>query len=166
MRLVLEVLWYYCRVTLFAVSYFSTFMTHGKLSLIIMRLLLSYRPVRWFVDTSVEHGTFHTLLPKGKIRDLKKKATLIHVPLDKCPPFRRRHFQTHFHEWKKLNFKQNFIEMCSLGSNWQYISISSDNSLAPSGRQAIIWSNADPVHRRIYVALGGDELILLKKCFT
>ena len=26
------------------------------------------------------------------------------------------------------------------------------------GRQAIIWTNADPVHWRIYVALAGDEL--------
>ena len=25
-------------------------------------------------------------------------------------------------------------------------------------RQAIIWTNADPVHQRIYAALGGDEL--------
>ena len=25
-------------------------------------------------------------------------------------------------------------------------------------RQAIIWANADPVHWRIYAALGGDEL--------
>ena len=33
-----------------------------------------------------------------------------------------------------------------------------DNGLAPNGRQAIIWTNADPIHWRIYVALGGDEL--------
>ena len=25
-------------------------------------------------------------------------------------------------------------------------------------RQAIIWTNADPIHWRIYAALGGDEL--------
>ena len=25
--------------------------------------------------------------------------------------------------------------------------------------QAIIWTNADPIHWRIYAALGGDELI-------
>ena len=28
----------------------------------------------------------------------------------------------------------------------------------PIKRQGIIWTNADPVHRRIYAALGGDEL--------
>ena len=31
--------------------------------------------------------------------------------------------------------------MCSEGSNEQYYSISSDNGLAPSRRQAIIWTN-------------------------
>ena len=25
-------------------------------------------------------------------------------------------------------------------------------------RQTIIWTNADPIHRRIYAAQGGDEL--------
>ena len=36
--------------------------------------------------------------------------------------------------------------------------IGSDNGLAPSRRQTIIWTNADPVHRRIFAALGRDEL--------
>ena len=30
-----------------------------------------------------------------------------------------------------------------------------DNGLAPNRRQAIIWNNADPIHRRIYATLGG-----------
>ena len=30
--------------------------------------------------------------------------------------------------------------------------------MAPNRRQAIIWTNADPIHWRIYAALGGDEL--------
>ena len=34
-----------------------------------------------------------------------------------------------------------------------------DNGLAPTRRQAIIWTNADSIHWRIYVALGGNELI-------
>ena len=51
-----------------------------------------------------------------------------------------------------------FIEMRSLGSNWQYVSIGSDNGLALSRWQAIIWTNADPFHWHIYVALGEDEL--------
>ena len=28
----------------------------------------------------------------------------------------------------------------------------------PNMRQAIIWTNADPIYWRIYAALGGDEL--------
>ena len=31
-------------------------------------------------------------------------------------------------------------------------------ALVPNRRQAIIWTNADPIHWRIYAALGGDEL--------
>ena len=38
-------------------------------------------------------------------------------------------------------------------------SIGSNNGLASNRRQAIIWTNADPVHWRIYAALGGDELM-------
>ena len=45
--------------------------------------------------------------------------------------------------------------------NWQYPSIGLDNGLAPNRWQAIIWANADPIHWRIYAALGGDELINL-----
>ena len=37
--------------------------------------------------------------------------------------------------------------------------IGSNNGLVPKRRQAIIWTNADPINRRIYPALGGDELI-------
>ena len=37
-------------------------------------------------------------------------------------------------------------------------STGSDNGLAPSRQQAIIWINADPIHWHIYAALGGDEL--------
>ena len=33
-----------------------------------------------------------------------------------------------------------------------------DNGLAPNRRQAIIWTNADPVDWRIYAALGDAEL--------
>ena len=32
------------------------------------------------------------------------------------------------------------------------------NGLAPNKLQAIIWTNVDPIHWRIYVALGGDDL--------
>ena len=38
-------------------------------------------------------------------------------------------------------------------------SIGLDNGLAPNRRQTIIWTNTDPILRRIYSALGGDDLI-------
>ena len=42
--------------------------------------------------------------------------------------------------------------MCSLGSNWQYGSIGSDNGLAPNRRQAIIWTNVGMLYGHISVA--------------
>ena len=75
----------------------------------------------------------------------------------KGPPYSRRNIQTLFLEWKYLNFKEYFIEICSFWSNWWYVSVGSDYDLPPSRRQAIIWTNADPVHRRIYVTLGGTS---------
>ena len=34
------------------------------------------------------------------------------IPRVKWSPFRRRHFQTHFYEWKAVYFYSNFTEMC------------------------------------------------------
>ena len=48
--------------------------------------------------------------------------------------------------------------MCSQESNWHLVSIGSSKGLAPRRRQAITWNNDNPVHRRIYVALRGDDL--------
>ena len=49
--------------------------------------------------------------------------------------------------------------MFSQESNWREGNIGSGNGLAPNRRQAITWATDDPVHWRIYVALGGDELM-------
>ena len=64
-----------------------------------------------------------------------------------------------FHQWKKLYFGANFTEVCPWGSNWQKVSIGSGNGLAPNRRQAITWTNVEPVHGRIYAALGGAKVI-------
>ena len=40
------------------------------------------------------------------------------------------------------------------------VNIGSGNGLASDRRQAITWTNADSVHRRIYAAPGGDELMI------
>ena len=49
--------------------------------------------------------------------DIKSNSS---PPRTRWPPFRRRHVQMRFLEWKYANFKWNFIEICSLGSNGQY----------------------------------------------
>ena len=67
-------------------------------------------------------------------------------------------FLMHFREWKVLYFDSNFTEVCPQGSNRQSSSIGFDNGLAPNRRQAIIWTNAEPINWRIYATLGGDEL--------
>ena len=36
-----------------------------------------------------------------------------------------------------------------------------DSGLAPNRQHAIIWTNAEPIHWRIYAALGGEELKLI-----
>ena len=48
--------------------------------------------------------------------------------------------------------------MYSLGSNWQYVIIGSDNGLAPNRRQAIIWTNEGPVYWRMYASLDHNLL--------
>ena len=80
--------------------------------------------------------------------------SLTHIPVDKMALFPIQHFQVHFPEWKVLYFASNFIKVCSLGSNQQYSSTGLDNGLAPIRWQAIIWTNADPLHWCIYTALG------------
>ena len=40
-------------------------------------------------------------------------------------------------------------------------SIGSGNGLASNRRQVNTWTNADPIHWRIYTAQGGDELTLI-----
>ena len=63
--------------------------------------------------------------------------------------FGRRHFQKHFLEWRWYNANSNLTEICYQESNWQQASISSGNGLAPNRRQAIIWTNDEPVHWHI-----------------
>ena len=44
-------------------------------------------------------------------------------------------------EWKYMNFDLSFIKVCSEGPIEQYISNGSNNGLAPTRRQAILWTN-------------------------
>ena len=79
--------------------------------------------------------------------EIALRRMLTHLPLDKMTAILADdNFQC-------ISLNEN---ICSLGYSWPYGSIGSDNGLAPNKRQAIIWTNADPIHWRIY---GGDELM-------
>ena len=65
---------------------------------------------------------------------------LTHWAETKWQPFSKRNFQMHFREWKYVNFIWYFIECCSSRSNQQYSINGSDNGLASSSRQPIIWT--------------------------
>ena len=65
----------------------------------------------------------------------------------------------HFREWNVLYFYSNYTEICSLGSNWDLVSIGTGNGLTLSRRQAITWTNDDPVNWRIHI--GEDELMMI-----
>ena len=49
----------------------------------------------------------------------------------------------------------NFVPIGPIKNNPAF---GSDKGLAPTRPQVIIWTNDDLVHRRLYAALGGDEL--------
>ena len=55
-------------------------------------------------------------------------------------------------------FKINCTEKCSLGSNWWYGRIGSDNGLVPNRWQAINWINDGMLYLCIYASLGVNEL--------
>ena len=69
-------------------------------------------------------------------------------------------FKSQYLQWKCLNFNYNmynFTEVYSQGSNWLQVSTGSGSGLAPNSRETITRINADPIHRRIYTALGGNK---------
>ena len=56
---------------------------------------------------------------------------------------------------KSFVYDLTFIEACSQGSNWKYLSIGWDKISAPNRGQAIVWTNADPIQCHIYAERGG-----------
>ena len=77
----------------------------------------------------------------------------------------------HFAEdsFKRIFMNANFfisiwisVKYVPQGSKWQWVSIGSGNGLALNRQQAIIWTNADPVHRHICAALGREVFIALQ----
>ena len=64
----------------------------------------------------------------------------------------------HFLQWKYLNVDEYLTEVCFEGWNYQYSGIGSDNGLALTGQQAIMWTNDGLIWWLIYVSLGLGEL--------
>ena len=65
----------------------------------------------------------------------------------------------HFREWKfhiSITISQKFVPKGIIDNNHALVL---NNGLAPNRRQAIIWTNTDPIFWRIRTALGEDELI-------
>ena len=54
-----------------------------------------------------------------------------------------------------LKFSRKFVPNGPIDNNPTLVKIM---ALAPNRREAIIWTNADPIHWCIYAALRGDEL--------
>ena len=52
-----------------------------------------------------------------------------------------------------------FSEICSQGSNYQHVSIGSDNGLVPNRWQAIIWNKGGLLYLGIYASLSLKELM-------
>ena len=70
-------------------------------------------------------------------------------------PFFRKHIQMYLFDWKCINFNNNFNEVCSLESNYEYshTSIGSVNGLVLTRRHDDIWTNSCISCRRLYASL-------------
>ena len=81
------------------------------------------------------------------IRHQIDKCWLTHWGRDKMAAISKTIFSNAFLRMKSVVYRSKF--------HW---SIGLDNGLASNRRQAIIWTNANPIHWRIYAALEGDVL--------
>ena len=70
-----------------------------------------------------------------------KRQPLTHWGRGKMAAVSQTTLSNTFLERKCYNFNQNVTEICSYLSYEQYFSIGSDNGLAPTRRQAIMWTN-------------------------
>ena len=92
----------------------------------------------------------HLYSRKGALHNVTD--TLLHSRnFNPSPPGQNgRHFADdicmHFREWIVLYCNWNFTKDCYWVSNWQQRNIGLDTGLAPNRRQAIIRTNAYPIH--------------------
>ena len=78
----------------------------------------------------------------------------------KWPTSRRRHFKCILVNENLCILIKISVKFFFQDSDWQQSSIGLDNGLAPNRRQAINWIDSDPIHWRIFAALGGNELMI------
>ena len=86
---------------------------------------------------------------------------LTHWGRDKMAATSQMTLSIAFSWMKMLEFRLNFHWSLFLRVQLKYSTIGSDNGLAPSRRQAIIWTNGGIVYWRIYASLGLNELMIL-----
>ena len=101
-----------------------------------------YGELRWHTHKHT-HTQIQTCMPRWIDPN---PDSIIYLPWPKWPPFRRRSFQLHFSERKvciSIRISLKFVPRGAIKTN---LAFSFDNELV---RQAIIWTNAVPVHRRI-----------------
>ena len=115
--------------------------------------------INQFSGTLVDFSTWYNKPGSPNLDQRCKIPWLTHLPLVKMAAISQSIFSDAFLWMKSFVFLLKFHWNLFLRVQLTIVpSIVSDNGLVPNRRQAIIWTNADPVHWRIYVALGGDKL--------
>ena len=99
------------------------------------RTVLIYHEIYCIQNTSIQFSLW--------IASMVTKVCCVHIEYrwtlyTKWPSFLQMAFSSAFPWMKTLNFEQNFTEICSLRSEWQYRNIGSDKDLAPNRGQVII----------------------------
>ena len=126
-----------------------------------------HSPIRDLVSisdiTCLASNTVTMVLSHWSLKTEFLNNLLTHRGRNKMAEILQMTFKCIFPEWKLLNCRYNFIIICSLGSNWQSVSNNTYIDLVPFKRQAIIGTNVDIVHRRIYASPGLDELIVSRQ---
>ena len=57
-----------------------------------------------------------------------------------------------------ISNNMSHVTICFLGSDWQYVKISSDTGFASNRPHTTIWTNGDPVRWHIYASSGQSKL--------
>ena len=108
-------------------------------------------PHKWPVTREMSPFDDVIIIRCQQIREgfiLWRLLSLTHLPLEQVAAISQTIFSDAFSSMKSFVFWLKFH--WSEASNWQWPSTGLDNGFAPNRRRAIILTNADPVHRRLY----------------